>query len=85
MNRRLLRFLGILSVALAILMLGLGGGVLLDRAVLSIIAPPSGIPTDAVLDFRLMGEAWTTIHQDYVDQKALPRDVSSGIKVSNQI
>jgi carboxyl-terminal processing protease len=69
--KRLLHVLGILSIALLILMFGLGGGVLLDRAVLSTIVPLSTIPLDAMSDFRLMGEAWNTIQQDYVDQTAL--------------
>jgi carboxyl-terminal processing protease len=68
---RLLRILGVLSIALLILMSGLGGGVLLDRTVLSAIVPLSAVPLDAVSDFRLMGEAWNTIQQDYVDQTAL--------------
>jgi carboxyl-terminal processing protease len=68
---RLLRILGILSIFLVVLMLGLGGGILLDRAVLSAVAPPGGVPADAQSDFQLMGEAWDTIHQDYVDRTAL--------------
>jgi carboxyl-terminal processing protease len=68
---RLSRTLGILSIVLAILVFGLVGGVLLDRAVLSIIAPPSGIPTDATAEFQLMGEAWSVIHRVYVDRAAL--------------
>jgi carboxyl-terminal processing protease len=68
---RLVRIVGILIVLLVVLMLGLGGGVLLDRAVLSAVIPLSAIPTNAVSDFRLMGEAWNTIHQDYVDQQAV--------------
>jgi carboxyl-terminal processing protease len=54
-----------------ILALGLVGGVLLDRAVLATIAPPGGIPTDAVSEFQLMGEAWNTLHRVYVDRAAL--------------
>jgi carboxyl-terminal processing protease len=68
---RLLRILGILGAVLAILMLGLVGGVLLDRAVLSQIAPPGGIPADAASEFRLMGEAWNVVHQVYADREAL--------------
>lgn len=75
MLNRLLRILGILSVALVILMLGLVGGVLLDRAVLFAIAPPSGIPTDATAEFQLMGEAWSTVHRVYVDRTALEPQV----------
>ena len=76
---RLLRILGILSIALLILMFGLGGGVLLDRTVLSAIVPLSTIPLGAMSDFRLMGEAWNTIQQDYVDQSALdPQQLTYG-------
>ena len=71
MVNRLLRILGILSVLLVILMLGLGGGVLFDRAVLSAVIPSGAISTNSAPNFRLMGEAWDTIQQDYVDQKAL--------------
>jgi carboxyl-terminal processing protease len=69
--KRILRVSGLLGTALMILMLGLGGGILIDRGVLSIVAPPGGIPADAVSDFRLMGEAWNIIYHDYVDQQAV--------------
>jgi carboxyl-terminal processing protease len=75
MMNRLLRILGILSFILVILMLGLVGGVLLDRTVLSIIAPPSGIPADATAEFQLMGEAWSVVHRVYVDRAALEPQV----------
>ncbi|MCD6284808.1 MAG: S41 family peptidase [Anaerolineae bacterium] len=65
------RVLGVLGAVLAILMLGLLGGVLIDRVVLFHIAPPGGIPAEAVSEFRLMGEAWNTVHQAYVDREAL--------------
>ena len=47
MVNRLLRILGILSVLLVILMLGLGGGVLFDRAVLSAVIPSGAISASA--------------------------------------
>ena len=76
---RLLRILGIVSIILVTLVLGLVGGVLLDRAVLSTVVPPGGIPTDAVSEFRLMGEAWHTIHRVYVDREALqPQPLTYG-------
>jgi carboxyl-terminal processing protease len=75
MMNRLLRILGVLSIILVILVLGLVGGVLLDRTVLSIVAPPSGIPTDATAEFQLMGEAWNVIHRVYVDRTALEPQV----------
>jgi carboxyl-terminal processing protease len=70
MKRRLraLRVLGLIFLAFV---LGLAGGVLLDRQVLFSIAPPSGIPADAVPNFRLMAEAWNTINQVYVDRQAI--------------
>ena len=34
-------------------------------------AHSGGVPADAQSDFQLMGEAWDTIHQDYVDRTAL--------------
>jgi carboxyl-terminal processing protease len=71
MMSRILRTSIILGVALAILVLGLGGGVLLDRTVLPTVVPPSSIPSDATPDFQLIGEAWDIIHQDYVDQQAV--------------
>jgi carboxyl-terminal processing protease len=63
-----LRYLGILILVLLILALGLVGGVLLDRGVLSAVLPPSGIPADAVPQFRLMAQAWNTVQQQYVDR-----------------
>ncbi|MCJ7739496.1 MAG: S41 family peptidase [Anaerolineae bacterium] len=65
------RVLGVLGAILAIFMLGLLGGVLVDRAVLFHIAPPGGIPVEALSEFRLMGEAWNIVHRVYVDQEDL--------------
>jgi carboxyl-terminal processing protease len=79
MMNRLLRILIILSIVLTLLVLGLVGGVLLDRAVLSTIAPPGGIPEDAASEFRLMGDAWNIVHRSYVDRTALdPRRLTYG-------
>ena len=72
---RLSRTLGILSLVLVILMLGLVGGVVLDRMVLSVVAPLGCIPTDATAEFQLMGEAWGVVHRVYVDQAALEPQV----------
>jgi carboxyl-terminal processing protease len=75
MMNRLSRTLGILSLVLVILMLGLVGGVVLDRMVLSVVAPLGCIPTDATAEFQLMGEAWSVVHRVYVDQAALEPQV----------
>ena len=67
MNRHV-RLLGLIVLFLA---LGLVGGILFDRIVLFAVLPPGGIPVAATSEFRLMGEAWNTIHRVYVDQTAL--------------
>jgi len=69
--KRRLRGLGVLGLIFLVLVLGLAGGVLLDRQVLFAITPPSGIPADAVPNFRLMAEAWNTINQVYADRQAI--------------
>jgi carboxyl-terminal processing protease len=75
MINRLSRIWGILSIILVTLMLGLVGGVLLDRTVLFIIAPARGIPIDATAEFQLMGEAWSVVHRVYVDRAVLEPQV----------
>jgi len=73
------RVLGVLGAILATLMLGLLGGVLVDRVVLFHIAPPDGIPAGAVSEFRLMGEAWNIVHRVYVDREAIdPQHLTYG-------
>jgi carboxyl-terminal processing protease len=69
--KRWLRLLGMLGLILLALVLGLAGGVLLDRQVWFAIAPPSNIPADATSNFQLMAEAWNVIQQIYVDRTAL--------------
>jgi len=56
---------------IAALVLGLGGGVLLDRQVFSAFTPPANLPQETEPEFRLMAEAWNTIDQHYVDRSAL--------------
>jgi carboxyl-terminal processing protease len=56
---------------IAALVIGLGGGVLLDRQVLTAFTPSANLPQDAEPEFRLMAEAWNTIDQHYVDRSAL--------------
>jgi len=55
----------------AALVIGLGGGVLLDRQLLTAFTPPANLSQDAEPEFRLMAEAWNTIDQHYVDRSAL--------------
>jgi carboxyl-terminal processing protease len=58
----------VLAIALGI---GLVGGVLLDRQVLSGFFPLDNIPADARPSFKLMAEVWNTIQQSYVDRPAV--------------
>jgi len=51
--------------------IGLSGGVLLDRQVLAAFTPPANLAQEAQPEFRLMAEAWNTIDQHYVDHSAL--------------
>jgi len=77
MKRRL--FIPKTGLVFLALVVGLTGGILLDRQVLSQANSPSGIPTQAMSEFQLMGEAWKTIQQAYVDQKAVkPRRLAYG-------
>lgn len=59
---------GLISLALIV---GLAGGVFLDRRVLSRVLAPPGVPDDAASEFHLMGQAWRTIRRAYVDQEAV--------------
>jgi len=75
MNRRS-RLVGLLLLALLV---GLAGGVLLDRQVLFAVAPPGSVPAAAEPEFQLMAEAWNTIQRDYVDRAAVqPRRLTYG-------
>lgn len=61
------------------LILGLGGGVMLDRRVISRVNPPAGVPESAADQFRLMGEAWKTIERNYVNHAEVqPRQLAHG-------
>ncbi len=75
-----LRRLWVPALILLALGIGLVAGVVLDRQVLAALVPPRGtIPADAVAEFRLMAEAWNTIHQVYVDRAAeQPRRLAYG-------
>jgi carboxyl-terminal processing protease len=70
---------GIFALILLTLILGLAGGVVLDRGVLLARAPQYGIPAEAVPSFRLMAEAWNTVDQVYVDREAVqPKQLTYG-------
>jgi carboxyl-terminal processing protease len=89
MKRAIIVF-GILGGILTLLVLGLAGGIVLDRQLLastggqdlvSLVAgtPPAGIPSDAVPEFELMAEAWNLIEARYVDRPAVqPRQMTYG-------
>jgi carboxyl-terminal processing protease len=58
---------------------GLAGGVAFDRHVLSHFIPTGNVPSNAISDFRLMAEAWNTIHEFFVGRAALrPRVLTYG-------
>jgi carboxyl-terminal processing protease len=69
MTRQLRRLWGLGWIVL-VLVLGVVGGVVLDRQVLTVYAMPNNIPSNAVPDFKLMAEAWNTIQRVYVDRTA---------------
>lgn len=58
-------------ISLLWLVMGLGGGVMLDRQLMANDVPDAGVPESAQPDFRLMGEAWNLIHEVYVDHSAI--------------
>ncbi|HVN55438.1 MAG TPA: S41 family peptidase [Anaerolineaceae bacterium] len=66
-----LRYFAYISLVLLVLIMGIMGGVVLDRSVISKYVPQQNIPADAQNEFKLMGEAWNTIHKVYVDRSAL--------------
>ena len=78
MKRKWLWVLGLTLLSLWLGVLGVAGGVFLDREVLARSAP-STIPTAAAPDFKLLNQAWNTIQQDYVDRAALqPEQLTYG-------
>lgn len=71
----LLRVVGLLAVCLIMI----NFGVLIDRFVLTAYVPLAQIPENVTDDFRLMAEAWNTIEQYYVDRSAVkPRLMTYG-------
>ncbi len=69
--KRVLLVVGIICLLFVSTGVGVVGGVVLDRTVLSAVAPSDIIPAGAIQQFKLMGEAWNTIEQVYVDRSAL--------------
>lgn len=59
-----------LILVLVALVLGLVGGVVLDREVLSVFAQPQADSGQSV-DIRLISEAWDLINRSYVDRPAV--------------
>ncbi len=70
-TRRALRWAAMAGLAIVFLVLGLVGGVALDRRVLISSFAPDNIPSNATSEFRLMAQAWNTIQQSYVDRSAV--------------
>ena len=65
------RFTAILFVIVFALSLGLAGGVLLERNVLTASASTPSEVSDAGIDLRLLTEAWQKIDRVYVDRDAV--------------
>jgi len=63
--------LGAAALALVALVVGVAGGVLLDRQVLSRARASVSVPAAARSEFELMAEAWRTIEQAYVNQEGV--------------
>lgn len=59
------------GLVLAVMGLGMLGGVVLDRQVLAGFVPPGEAATDAGLNYGLIREAWNAIQRVYVDQAAV--------------
>jgi carboxyl-terminal processing protease len=79
MVKRQLHRLGRLGLILLVLLIGLGGGVVLDRQVLTVYAAPNNIPPGATSSFQLMAQAWNIIRREYVDQAAAqPQQLTYG-------
>lgn len=68
---RALRRISFLALFLVVLVVGLSGGILLDRAVLSAAASPDAADSAAQPNFSLIREAWGAIQDHYVDRSAV--------------
>jgi len=65
----------VLVLLVAAMLAGTLGGVLLDRAVLLALVPPSGVAPEDAANMRLIAEAWKVIRREYVDQEAVRSEV----------
>ena len=68
-------------IGLALIMLGLGMmvGLIIGCQWLVAFTPSDKIPADAENHFRLITEAWNTVHRVYVDRKVInPQDMTYG-------
>ena len=66
--KRSLRRAALAAVVLLALLLGIGGGMLLDRQVMVAAAGPAGQNSP---NFHLLSEAWDIIQSHYVDRPAI--------------
>ncbi len=72
-------FIWIIGLALVMLGLGMMMGLIIGCQWLVAFAPSDKIPTDAENHFRLIAEAWNTVHRVYVDRKAIdPQNMTYG-------
>ena len=77
--KRQLHRLGSVGLILLVLLIGIGGGVVLDRQVLTVYAAPNNIPPNATVNFQLIAQAWNIIRREYVDQAAAqPQQLTYG-------
>jgi carboxyl-terminal processing protease len=68
MKRRIFWVIGLFVIGIV---LGVVGGVFLDRQVLTAFVPLKNIPANAASEFKLMAEAWNTIERFYVERSAV--------------
>jgi carboxyl-terminal processing protease len=67
------------GVIVVSLLVGAGGGVVLDRQLLMTYDPPSNIPADAAPEFKLLAEAWNLVDRVYVDRSVVePKPMGYG-------
>jgi carboxyl-terminal processing protease len=69
----------LVSVIIVSVLVGVGGGVVLDRQLLLAFDPPKNVPADAVPEFDLLAEAWNLVERDYVDRAVVePKPMGYG-------
>ena len=66
-----LRVIWASCLVLAVLVIGLAGGVIVDRAVLIAYAQPKTAAQTAAPNFQLLTDAWNLINDHYVDRSAI--------------